>query len=212
MSTERHKASKRWLDRQQRDTFVKQARSKGFRSRAIYKLMELDRRERLLGPGMVVIDLGAAPGGWSQYAAQRVGAKGAVVAVDVVALEPIPGVDIVQGDVTVEAVAAQVEASLGGRGVDLVLSDMAPNISGIASVDQARSRELGERAINFAVRVLKRGRHMVIKVFEGEDSSDLRQRLSGLFTQCLVRKPAASRSQSRETYLIGKGFLRTAGR
>ena len=96
--------------------------------------------------------------------------------------------------------------------MDLVLSDMAPNISGIASVDQARSRELGERAINFAVRMLKRDRHMVIKVFEGEDSTDLRQRLSGLFTQCLVRKPAASRSQSRETYLIGKGFLRAAGR
>ncbi|MDH3690634.1 MAG: RlmE family RNA methyltransferase [Gammaproteobacteria bacterium] len=209
MSRGRHKRNKSWVDRQQRDPFVKSARREGYRSRAVYKLMELDRRDGLLRSGMVVVDLGAAPGGWSQYVVERVGDSGIVVAVDVLPMDPVPGVRIVQGDFSERSVIEQVRAHLGDRHADLVISDMSPNISGIASVDQARSYALGEQAANFVVEVLKPGNHMLVKVFEGEDAISLRRRLGQMFSQCLSRKPVASRGRSRETYLVAKDFRGT---
>ena len=202
----RSKSSGRWLDRQHRDPYVQKARKAGARSRAIFKLEELDRRDRLLKPGMIVVDLGAAPGGWSQYAAQRVGAGGRVIALDILPMDPIPGVDVLQGDFTEAAVLRELEDRLGHRPVDLVISDMAPNMTGIAITDQARSMMLAELALEFATQHLRTGGDFLVKTFQGagftEFLSDLRRR----FGEVLSRKPPASRSESREIYLLGRGF------
>ena len=202
----RSKSSGRWLDRQHRDPYVQKARKAGARSRAIFKLEELDRRDRLLKPGMIVVDLGAAPGGWSQYAAQRVGAGGRVIALDILPMDPIPGVDVLQGDFTEAAVLRELEDRLGHRPGHLVISDMAPNMTGIAITDQARSMMLAELALEFATQHLRTGGDFLVKTFQGagftEFLSDLRRR----FGEVLSRKPPASRSESREIYLLGRGF------
>ena len=202
----RSKSSGRWLDRQHRDPYVQKARKAGARSRAIFKLEELDRRDRLLKPGMIVVDLGAAPGGWSQYAAQRVGAGGRVIALDILPMDPIPGVEVLEGDFTAEAVLREMESRLGARPADLVISDMAPNMTGIGITDQARSMMLAELAVEFATQHLRTGGDFLVKTFQGAGFTEFLREMRGRFGEVLSRKPPASRSESREIYLLGKGF------
>ena len=201
----RTKTSKAWMQEQVNDTFVQQAKARGYRSRAAFKLAEIDDRDRLLRPGAVVVDLGAAPGSWSQVAVQRIGAKGRVFALDLLPVEPLPGVEFLQGDFTDDAVAEQFEASLQGAAVDLVMSDMAPNMSGVPTVDQARSIHLCELALDFAARHLKPGGNFVVKVFQGEGFDELRRQMQEVFRSVQVRKPKASRDRSAEVYLLGTG-------
>ena len=201
----RTKTSKAWMQEHVNDTFVQQAKARGYRSRAAFKLAEIDDRDRLLRPGAVVVDLGAAPGSWSQVAVQRIGAKGRVFALDLLPVEPLPGVEFLQGDFTDDAVAEQFEASLQGAAVDLVMSDMAPNMSGVPTVDQARSIHLCELALDFAARHLKPGGNFVVKVFQGEGFDELRRQMQEVFRSVQVRKPKASRDRSAEVYLLGTG-------
>lgn len=188
------------------DPYVRKAQAEGMRSRAAYKLQQLAERDHLLKPGMVVVDLGAAPGGWSQVAGRVVGPEGRVVGVDLLDMQPLPGVRFVQGDFGDDAVLAEVQALLDGRPVDLVLSDMAPNISGVASVDQARSIGLAELALDFAVKHLKPQGNFLVKVFQGSGFEQLVADLRRNFVQVMIRKPEASRSRSSEVYLVGKGL------
>lgn len=186
------------------DPYVKRARAEGFRSRAAYKLQQLDAKDKLLGPGMTVVDLGAAPGGWSQVAAQSVGRAGRVIALDLLEMPPVPGVMVICGDFTEAAGLAALESALEGQPVDLVLSDMAPNISGIASADQARAVGLAELAVDFAVKHLKPQGNLLVKTFHGAGFDDLVTTLRRTFQQVYTRKPDASRSRSSEVYLLGK--------
>jgi 23S rRNA (uridine2552-2'-O)-methyltransferase len=202
----RTKSSQRWLARQASDPYVKRAKVDGYRSRAAYKLLELQRKDRLLRPGLCVVDLGAAPGGWSQVAAAEVGPRGRVLALDLLPIEPIAGVDVLTGDFNEAAVLADALAWLGGAPADLVLSDMAPNVSGMKAVDQPRSMLLVELAIDFAGRVLKPGGELAVKVFQGAGFDDALHALRGRFDKVACRKPEASRNQSRETYFVAKGF------
>lgn len=202
----RSKSSQRWLARHVTDEFVRRARKEGYRSRAAYKLAELDAHDRLLRPGMVVVDLGAAPGGWSQYAKSRVGPGGRVLAVDILPLAPLAGVEIVHGDFTEPAVLDLLLGRLGGCRADLVISDMAPNISGVASADQVRAALLAELALEFADKTLKPGGDCLVKTFQGEGFNELRRRMQACFDKVLTRKPKASRAESREVYLLGRGF------
>jgi 23S rRNA (uridine2552-2'-O)-methyltransferase len=188
------------------DEFVRRARDEGLRSRAAYKLMEIDQRDHLLVPGMTVIDLGAAPGAWAVYARDRLGPRGRVIALDLLALEAIPGVEVIQGDFTEDAVFQDLLDRLGGQPVDLVLSDMAPNISGIAAVDQARSIGLAELALDLALRTLRPGGKLLVKVFQGEGYPEYLRLLKGRFDRVVTRKPKASRGRSREIYLLALGF------
>lgn len=197
-------SSDRWLRRQRRDPYVVRSRDEGYRSRAIYKLQQLDEREKLLRPGMVVVDLGAAPGGFSQYAAQRVGAKGRVVAIDLLPMDPIGGVDILQGDFTTEPTLQMLRETLGERAVDLVISDMAPNITGNSAVDQPRGMLLAEMALEFAREQLKPGGGLVVKLFQGEGFEAFVTDARSSFGRVRLRKPAASRSASREMYLLAR--------
>jgi 23S rRNA (uridine2552-2'-O)-methyltransferase len=199
-------SSSRWKQRQARDPFVRQARSGGWRSRAVFKLLDIDRRERLLRRGAVVVDLGAAPGGWSQVAADRVGAEGCVVAVDLLAMQPIPGVSDIQGDFTDEKIVVAIEKALGGKKADLVISDMAPNISGNWSVDQPRSIDLAETVLEATGRLLKPGGSLLIKVFQGEGFETLVKAVRARFGWVRLRKPAASRPESREIYLVAGNY------
>ncbi|MGI9304760.1 MAG: 23S rRNA (uridine(2552)-2'-O)-methyltransferase RlmE [Gammaproteobacteria bacterium] len=202
----RSKSSKRWLKRQADDPYVKQARAAGYRSRAVYKLIEIDRRDRLLQAGQTVIDLGAAPGGWSQLAAERVGPGGQVIASDILPMEPLPGVTFVQGDFRDEAVLQQIIGSLENGRTDLVISDMAPNISGMAAVDQPRAMHLAELALEFAQLVLKPGGSMLVKLFQGEGFDEYLKMVRTRFEKTTTRKPEASRSRSRETYLLARNY------
>jgi 23S rRNA (uridine2552-2'-O)-methyltransferase len=202
------KSSKAWLHEHVTDRYVRQARREGYRSRAAYKLMELARQDQLIRPGMIVVDLGAAPGGWSQVAAELTGPKGRVVAVDILDMAALPGVSFVQGDFREEATWQGVEAALGGP-VDLVVSDMAPNISGIGMVDQARASHLAELALEFAIKCLKPGGNFLVKGFQGDGYSELRAQLRRHFRQVLTRKPAASRSRSSEMYLLAKELIKS---
>jgi len=202
----RSKSSGKWLAEHFTDEYVKRARKEGYRSRAVYKLREIDERDRLLRPGMAVVDLGAAPGAWCQYVKQRVGAAGRVLALDILPMEAIPGVEILQGDFTEEAVMQQLMDSLNGQPVDLVISDMAPNISGIESADQARSMYLAELALDFAVQVLKPGGNFLVKVFQGSGFNELFKAMQQRFGRVATRKPRASRSRSPELYLLATGF------
>lgn len=187
------------------DAFVKEAKAQGYRSRAAFKLMALDEKDRLLRPGMTVVDLGAAPGGWSQVAAERVGHRGRVVALDRLPMDPIAGVHFIQGDFTEDAVLEALQATIGGEPVDLVLSDMAPDMSGVRSVDQARSIYLLELALDLAEAVLKEDGALVVKAFQGEGFDDFLRRMRQGFQRVAVRKPPASRARSRELYLVAKG-------
>jgi 23S rRNA (uridine2552-2'-O)-methyltransferase len=200
------KSSRRWLDRHVKDEFVQQAQKEGYRSRAVYKLLEIQQRDNPLQPGQVVVDLGAAPGGWSQVAQKIVGAKGAVIALDILPMEPLPGVEFIQGDFREEEALLQLRELLGGRQVDLVISDMAPNISGMAAVDQPRAIYLCELALDFAREVLQPGGGMVVKLFQGEGFDQYIRDVRALFGRVVTRKPKASRPRSREVYLVADGF------
>lgn len=202
----RTKSSQRWLARNARDKYVKRARQEGARSRAIYKIEEIDRRDRLLRPGMTVVDLGAAPGGWSQYVKSRVGDGGRVLALDILPMEPIVGVEFIEGDFTEQPVLDSLLCQLKDRKADLVISDMAPNMTGVASVDQARGMHLAELALDFADKALKPGGVLLIKTFQGAGFNEFHAQLRRRFEKLLARKPPASRSESREIYLLGRGF------
>jgi len=202
----RSKSSRAWLAEHFTDEYVKRARQEGFRSRAIYKLQELDRRDHLLKPGMTVVDLGAAPGGWAQYARRRVGPPGRVLALDILPIEPLPGVEILCADFTEPAALEQLVQMLAGRPVDLVISDMSPNISGIEVADQARTMYLAELALDFAVRQLRPGGDFLVKTFQGQGFSEFYRHLQGRFEKLQTRKPKASRPRSREVYLLARGL------
>lgn len=202
----RSKSSNRWLDEHFSDPYVKQSQKDGYRSRASYKLIELDQKDRLFKPGMSVVDLGSAPGGWSQVAADRVGDRGTVLASDILPMDSIAGVEFIQGDFTEEAVLEQLLAALGGQKADLVISDMAPNMSGMNAVDQPAAIYLVELALDMARQVLKPGGHFVAKVFHGEGFDPLLQDTRNAFSKVAVRKPDASRARSREVYLVARGF------
>ena len=194
-------SSNRWLSRQASDPYVKQARSRGYRARAAFKLVELDERDRFLRAGQKVVDLGAAPGSWAQVAAERTGPQGRVVALDILPMDALDGVEFIQGDFRDAEEQAQLEALVGEK-VDLVLSDMAPNISGIAASDQARSMDLAELALEFACEWLEPGGVFVVKLFQGEGFDEFVRTARARFDRVRVRKPAASRKQSREVYLV----------
>jgi len=197
---------KDWIQEHVADAYVKRARAEGMRSRAAYKLSEIAGRDRLLKAGMIVVDLGAAPGGWSQVAAERVGARGRVIALDALEMRGLAGVTFIRGDFhDVEAVQ-ELERALGGDKADLVLSDMAPNISGIASSDQARAIALAELARNFSLKHLKPQGNFLVKTFQGAGFDSFLMSLRRRFHSVAVRKPEASRSRSREVYLVGKGL------
>ncbi len=200
------KSSKQWLRRHVTDPYVRKAKEKGYRSRAAFKLMEIDERERVLRPGATVVDLGAAPGGWSQLAAERVRPGGRVVAIDLLPIAPISGVTVLKGDFRDPAVLN----ALGGARADVVLSDLAPNLSGIGNIDQARSLSLAEGAIDLCGRALKPEGVFVVKAFHGEAFDDLMKRLKEAFRKVKVVKPGASRGESSETYLVARGLLCSA--
>ncbi|HWR86992.1 MAG TPA: 23S rRNA (uridine(2552)-2'-O)-methyltransferase RlmE [Acidiferrobacterales bacterium] len=202
----RSKTSNAWLAEHFNDEFVKRARKEGYRSRAVYKLQEIDARDRLLKPGMTVVDLGAAPGAWSQYLVERVGRSGRVIALDILPMEALPGVEVLQGDFTEEATLKALLDALGGRPVDLVISDMSPNISGVDSADKARAMYLSELALDFAAQVLKPGGAFLMKVFQGSGFSELYKVIQGKFTRVVSRKPKASRARSAEIYVLATGF------
>lgn len=202
----RSKSSSRWLQEHFNDPWVKKAQAQGYRSRAVFKLLEIQQKDRLLRPGMTVLDLGAAPGGWSQVAADLVGDKGLVIASDLLAMDPVPGVTFIQGDFREDAVFDAILAALEGRRIDLVISDMAPNMSGERSVDQPRAMCLAELALDMARKVLRPGGDFLVKVFQGEGIDAFRNEMKLSFRQLLVRKPEASRARSSEVYLLGRGF------
>jgi 23S rRNA (uridine2552-2'-O)-methyltransferase len=202
----RSKTSNAWLAEHFNDEFVKRARKEGYRSRAVYKLQEIDARDRLLKPGMTVVDLGAAPGAWSQYLRERVGHTGRVIALDILPMEALPDVEVLQGDFTEEATLKALLDALGGRPVDLVISDMSPNISGVDSADKARAMYLSELALDFAAQVLKPGGAFLMKVFQGSGFSELYKVIQGKFTRVVSRKPKASRARSAEIYVLATGF------
>lgn len=201
----KNKTSRQWVHDHINDPYVKQAQAQGFRSRAAFKLMQIDDKDRLLAPGKVVVDLGSTPGGWSQVASKKVGAAGKVVAIDLLPMEPVHGVRFILGDFREDEALAELVESLDGRRVDLVLSDMAPNLSGIAVTDQARSIHLLELALEFAREHLKSGGDMLVKVFQGSGFDELRREMEQLFTSVAVRKPDSSRDRSAEVYLLCRG-------
>lgn len=187
------------------DPYVQRAKAEGWRSRAAFKLMEIDTKDKLLRPGMVVVDLGATPGGWCQVAIKKVGLTGQVVGLDLLEMDPIHGVVFFQGDFREEETLEKLLTTLDGAPVDLVLSDMAPNISGIALADQARGIHLAELALEFAAQQLKPGGNFLVKVFQGSGFDEYRRAMAEVFQSVLIRKPDASRDRSAEVYLLGKG-------
>jgi 23S rRNA (uridine2552-2'-O)-methyltransferase len=202
----RTKSSSNWLRRHVNDPFVKQAQRDGYRSRSAYKLTELNDKDRLIRPGMQVLDLGSAPGGWSQVLGKLVGAKGRVLATDILKMDSLANVDFIQGDFTDEAVVAQLLEWLGGGKFDLIVSDIAPNITGIDSADQASSMYFLELALDTVRQTLKPGATFVAKMFQGAGSDQYVKELRTSFEKVLIRKPAASRAESREVYIVAKGF------
>jgi len=202
----RSKSSASWLSRHLSDPFVKQSQKDGYRSRAAYKLIELNEKDRLIRPGMRVLDLGAAPGSWSQVAGRIIGGKGRILATDILAMDALPNVDFIQGDFTDEAIVAQLLGWLGGGRFDLIICDIAPNLTGIDSADQASSIYFLELALDTVRRTLKPGANFVAKMFQGSGSDAYLKELRSHFDKVLIRKPAASRKESREVYLVAKGF------
>ncbi len=198
-------SSKAWLREHRQDPYVQQAQKDGYRSRACYKLLELQERDRLIRPAMTVVDLGSAPGGWSQVAAQLVGDHGRVIASDILPMDSIADVTFIQGDFTEDAVFESICEEIGEKPVDLVISDMAPNMSGMTAVDQPRAMYLVELALDMALRVLRPGGDFVAKVFQGEGFDALLGECRPAFDKVLTRKPAASRPRSREVYLVARG-------
>ncbi len=201
------KTSKQWMREHVNDPFVQLAQKEGYRSRAAYKLLEIDARDQLLKPGMVVVDLGATPGGWSQVAAAKVGRGGKVIALDLLPLDPLAGVDFIQGDFREQVMLGKLEGLLHGRPVGLVISDMAPNMSGVAPADQARAMHLAELALEFALEQLKPDGSFLVKVFQGAGFEDFYKQMRNSFASVVTRKPKASRDRSSELYLLGSGKL-----
>jgi len=196
-----------WMQRHLNDDYVRQSKLDGYRSRAAYKLLEIQRKDNLIRSGMVVVDLGAAPGGWSQIAAQLVGDRGRVLALDILPMDPFAGVEFIQGDFHQQEVLDRLLAALDGAPVDVVISDMAPNMTGQRAVDQPRSMYLAELALEFACQVLKPGGDFLTKLFQGEGVDEYRRQVRQAFASLATRKPAASRAESREVYLLGKGLI-----
>ena len=201
----RSKSSGRWLKEHFKDEYVQRAQREGWRSRAVYKLEELDQKYHLFRPGMTVVDLGAAPGGWSQYAMKALGERGRVIALDILDIDVIAGVDFLQGDFREESVLNRFMEMVGNEPVDLVMSDMAPNISGVEAVDVPRAMYLVELAVDFADQMLAEGGTFLAKVFQGEGFDELVKRMRGQYDRVVVRKPRASRPRSREVYLLATG-------
>lgn len=204
----RTKTSKAWMNEHVHDPYVLRAKQEGYRSRAAYKLLEITERDHLLRPGMSVVDLGATPGGWCQVVAQKLAGQGRTIALDLLEMTPLPGVTFIQGDFREESVLNALVETLGGRAVDLVISDMAPNISGIPLVDQARAMHLAELALEFADQHLKPGGNFLVKVFQGEGFDEYVRAMRQHFKQVVTRKPKASRDRTSETYLLGLGLNR----
>jgi 23S rRNA (uridine2552-2'-O)-methyltransferase len=201
-----HKKSKAWMHEHVNDPYVQKAKAEGWRSRAVFKLIEIDEKDHLLKPGMTVLDLGAAPGSWCQYVARRIQPGGKLIALDLLEMTPLAGVEFIQGDFREEDVLDKLKSVLAGRRVDLVLSDMAPNMSGISVADDARVMHLAELALDFARQHLKPGGDMLVKVFQGSGFMELRKGIMASFDSLKVRKPAASRDRSAETYLLACGL------
>jgi 23S rRNA (uridine2552-2'-O)-methyltransferase len=204
----RSKSSSRWLHEHVTDPYVKQAQKDGYRSRSSYKLIELNEKDKLLRPGMLVMDVGAAPGGWSQVAGKIVGEKGRVLATDILPMEPLKNVDFVQGDFTEEAVFTQILEMLNGKQPDLIISDISPNLSGIGVADQAASIYLVELALDMVRRVLRPKGNFVAKVFQGSGSDAYLKDVRKSFDKVMIRKPPASRARSSEFYMVAKGFIK----
>ena len=202
----RSKQSKRWLKEHFDDPYVQQAQKDGYRSRAVYKLLEIDEKDRLLKPGMTVVDLGSAPGGWSQIAAMRIGDTGRIIALDILPMDALADVTFIQGDFHEESVYNELLKVIDDRPVDLVMSDMAPNTSGIKAVDQPRAMYLCELALELAQKTLKPGGDFLVKVFQGEGFDAYLAEVKKSFKKVLVRKPQASRSRSREVYLLAREY------
>jgi 23S rRNA (uridine2552-2'-O)-methyltransferase len=204
-SNKKNKTNKAWITEHVNDAYVQRARAEGWRSRAAFKLTEVDDKDKLLKPGMTVVDLGSAPGSWSQVAARRVAPGGRLIALDLLPMEPLHGVHFIQGDFREDEVLQALTTALEGRQVDLVLSDMAPNMSGIAVVDQARVMLLAELTLEFCAQHLKPGGDMLVKVFQGDGFMELRKAMQEQFRTLQMRKPAASRNRSAEIYLLARG-------
>jgi 23S rRNA (uridine2552-2'-O)-methyltransferase len=202
-------SSKQWLRRHVSDPYVQRSKKEGYRSRSAYKLTEIDERDKLLKPGMVVVDLGSAPGGWSQVLAKRLGASATVIAIDLLPMEPVSGVTFVQGDFTRESGLAAIRHALDGRMADVVLSDMAPNMTGIAVSDQARTLELAELTRDFALLHLQREGSLLVKIFQGAGYDEYLKSLRRGFRKVVVRKPDASRDESAEQYILARGLRPT---
>ena len=200
------KSSKQWIARQKKDEYVHLAKAKGYRSRASFKLLEIQEKDKIIKPGHVVVDIGAAPGGWSQIAKNIVGSNGHVLAIDILPIEPLEGVDIIQGDFLEDSTYEEMLKRLDSREVNVVISDIAPNFSGISAVDQPRSVYLSELALDFAVNVLAENGDFLIKIFQGEGFDEYLDVVRSHFKKVLVRKPKSSRSESREVYILGRGF------
>ena len=195
-----------WLARQQKDPYVKQAQQSHYRSRAVYKLIEIDDRDHLFKQGQMVIDLGAAPGSWSQYVSEKIGSKGRLIAIDILPMEPVNNTLFIEGDFTEQSVYDKCLQAMNNAKADLVISDMAPNLSGIRAADQVRSLYLAELSFDLAKSVLKAGGDMLVKIFEGEGTDKYRHDLKEYFEKIVVRKPKASRDDSRESYVLAKTF------
>jgi 23S rRNA (uridine2552-2'-O)-methyltransferase len=212
----KHRSNREWIERHLADPYVKRSVQEGYRSRAAYKLMEIDDKDKLLRPGAVVVDLGAAPGSWTQVIRERLTRhgklSGRVLALDILPMEPLPEVEVILGDFREEAVEQELERKLAGGKVDAVLSDMAPNLSGIAAADAARSLLLAELALEFAVRHLKPDGILLVKAFQGSGHSQYVERLKRTFRSVAVRKPAASREASAEVYLLSRGLRAVSGK
>lgn len=204
----RTKTSKAWMMEHVTDPYVQLAKHEGYRSRASYKLLEIIERDHLLKPGMRVVDLGATPGGWSQVVAQKLAGQGKVIALDLLEMLPLAGVTFIQGDFREDTVLAELVKALDGRPVDLVISDMAPNLSGVGLVDQARAMHLAELALEFALQHLKPGGTFLVKVFQGDGFDEYIREMRGHFRQVATRKPKASRGRTNETFLLAKDLTR----
>lgn len=202
----RTKSSRRWLDEHFNDVYVKKAQAEGYRSRAVYKLKEIDDKESLLKPGMTVVDLGAAPGGWTQYLSERLQGKGSIFALDILPMDALPDVTCILGDFREEEVLLELLSFIPAASVDLLLSDMAPNMSGTAAIDIPRAMYLVELVFDFAKSSLKPGGNLLVKIFHGSGFDELVKQARVSFEKVVVRKPLASRSRSRETYLLAKGY------
>jgi 23S rRNA (uridine2552-2'-O)-methyltransferase len=205
----KHRSNREWLDRHVNDSFVKKARKEGFRARSAFKLEEIDRKDRLVRAGMNIIDLGAAPGGWCQYVSRRLSGNGHLVAVDLLAMEDVPGTEFIQGDFTAPEIQQQISSIIDGGKFDLVLSDMAPNLTGIPVADQARSIGLAEEVLYWCQANMAKDGSLLIKVFQGSGFDELRSEMRKSFRSIATRKPDASRASSSELYLLAKGFSAT---